>query len=409
MLDKEKIREIYAQVADRIKNVHIGCFEGMDKPMFLISDTYPGVWLEHVYDAVFYAKLEPSAIDVAKNTINYFMDYQTPEGQLPFVLINPAKSGRERSSIAGYSQIQECVSFPELCLEVCEMSGDRALLERSYKSAAAWVSWLRKYRMTTERGLIELFVGYDTGHDNSGRLAGLSCPGLYQKDGVRMNAGCLPENDAVAPIFAVDMNCNFYASNRALEKMANLLGKSEEAAKWASDAAEIKKKLFEHCYDEANAFFYDVDKNGNKRKYLSSTIFHLFLEKVLDKNADAELIEKIYTRHIKNPDEFWTPYPFPSMAVCDPSCKDHKPNNCWGYYTQGLIALRCTRWMDFYGMEKDFDVLCEKWLEAWTNCFDELKMGQELDPFSGKPTECSQWYSSCMLFYTYAARRLNLI
>lgn len=409
MLNKEKIREIYATTADRIKNIHIGCFEGMDKPMLLISETYPGVWLEHVYDSVFYAGLEPSAIDVAKNTIGYFMDYQTDEGQIPFVLMNPAKTGRTLENLAGFSQIQECVSFPRLCLEVCEMSGDRALLERSYQSAKAWVAWLRRHRMTSGRGLIELFVGYDTGHDNSGRLTGLSCQGLYQKDGVRMNAAVLPENDSVAPILAVDMNCNFYASHRALEKMARLLQKNDEAEKWKVDAAQIKSKLFEHCYDENDAFFYDVDKNGNKRKYLSSTIFHLFLEKVLDKDDDAELIQKIYTRHIKNPAEFWTPFPFPSMAMCDPSCREHKPSNCWGYYTQGLIALRCTRWMDFYGFEKDFDELCEKWLQAWTDCYDTLKLGQELDPLSGKPTDCSQWYSSCMLFYMYAARRLKVI
>jgi hypothetical protein len=34
-------------------------------------------------------------------------------------------------------------------------------------------------------------------------------------------------------------------------------------------------------------------------------------------------------------------------------------------------------------------------------------MGQELDPISGVPTECSEWYSSTMLFYLYAAKRLE--
>ena len=31
----------------------------MDKPLFLISETYPGIWLEHVYDSVFYASENP--------------------------------------------------------------------------------------------------------------------------------------------------------------------------------------------------------------------------------------------------------------------------------------------------------------------------------------------------------------
>lgn len=152
---------------------------------------------------------------------------------------------------------------------------------------------------------------------------------------------------------------------------------------------------------------YDADKNGNKRKYISSTIFHLFLEKVLDREEDKELIEKIYIRHIKNDKEFWTNYPFPSMAICDKSCESHADFNCWGYYTQGLIVLRCIRWMDYYNMCKDFDYICEKWLEAWTSCFDYFKFGQEIDPITGEPTKSSEWYSSCMLMYLYAAKRLG--
>ena len=170
----------------------------------------------------------------------------------------------------------------------------------------------------------------------------------------------------------------------------------------------MKEKIFEHCYDEEDAFFYDVDRNGKKRRYRSSTIFHLFLEKVLDPEADAALIGRIYCEHIKNSAEFWTPYPFPSMAVNDPSCAHHVARNCWGYYTMGLIVLRCTRWMDAYGWGGDYDTVCGKWLEAWTKQFDTVPLGQEIDPFTGVATPCSPWYSSGMLSYLYAAHRLGI-
>lgn len=403
-MNLNKVEQICSEIKERISRIHIQTFNGMEKPLFLISDCYPGIWMEHVYDSIFYAKMNPAAVEVAKNTVNIFMDFQTEDGQLPCFILNEAVAPK-----VSYSHIQECVSFPQLCFEVYELSSDLELLKRSYHAAQRWVHWLRTYRMTSGRGLIEMFVGYDTGHDESARLTGLTCPGNWTKDGQKMNAGALPENDPVAPILAVDMNCNFYATHRALEKMARALNLPSDAEKWAADAAVIKQKLFEHCYNEEDAFFYDVDKCGHQRKYLSSTIFHLFLEKVLDPKTDADLITKIYTRHIKNPDEFWTPYPFPSMAVCDPACKNHPQLNCWGYYSQGLIALRCTRWMDAYGMNQDFDVLCKQWLKAWTDCFDTFKLGQELDPISGQPTLSSQWYSSCMLFYLYAAKRLGYI
>ena len=407
--EKDRIRAISDVIEKRIQEKHIGCFTDSDIPLFFISTEYPGIWLEHVYDSVVYAQLYPSAlsIQVARNTIRFFIDHQTEEGKYPCYCRDYKKAGCSPKEALGYSHIQECVSFARLGLEVCEMTGDRILAEELYESAQRWDSWLRKYRMTRGTGLIEMFVGYDTGHDWSGRLQGLSCPDRYEIEGHWMNAKILPPDEQVAPIIAVDMNATFFGTQKALAELARICGRPKEAKAWEKKAAEVKRKLFEFCYDAADAFFYDVDKYGKKRKYLSSTIFHLFMEGVLDKEADKELIQEIYHRHIKNPKEFWTEYPFPSMAACDPSCRDHKTGNCWGYYSEGLIALRCIRWMDAYGFSKDFDHICMKWLRAWTACFNKIKLGQELDPHTGEPTAVSEWYSSCMLFYLYAARRLE--
>ena len=201
------------------------------------------------------------------------------------------------------------------------------------------------------------------------------------------------------------MNCNFYATLTSLSQMADELGLKAEAKEWARQARAVKEKLFEVCFDKDDCFFYDVDKNGNKRKYLSSTIFHLFMERVLDREEDAGLIAEIYRRHISNPNEFATPYPYPSMAINDPSRDRHKCNNSWGYMSMGLIALRSILWMREYGFEKEFDNLCEKFIEIWTNSFDEVKMAQEYDPVTGVPSKCSEWYSSTMLFYLYAVNK----
>lgn len=159
-----------------------------------------------------------------------------------------------------------------------------------------------------------MFYGYDTGHDNSGRLEGMLFKG---------NAGDhipTPEEKEkdVAPIIAIDMNCNFYATEVTLADMARELGLPEDEKNWREKAKDVKKRLFEVCFDKDDCFFYDADKNGNRRKYLSSTIFHLFLEKVLDPEEDAALIREIYERHMSNPDEFNTPFPYPSMGCVRP-------------------------------------------------------------------------------------------
>jgi len=394
------INKICNEIKERIDNIHIKKLGG--KELLLISSQYAGLWLEHVYDAVLYAKMDKSKLYLAKNTIEIFIENQK-DGQYPFRVTE-----QEGKTVFEYSQIQECVSFVTLALEVADMLDDNEFYQKIYDSGVKWIAWMENNRMTLKKGLVEMFVGFDTGHDNSGRLEGISCKGKYiLPGGEHANASVLPPDDEVVPIIAVDLNCNFFGNLMALSKIAEKLGNADDAAFWKRKAQGVKAKLFEICYDEKDVFFYDVDKNGNKRKYLSSTIFHLFLENVLDKETDRELIDKIYTRHIKNEKEFWTNYPFPSMAICDKSCVGHADFNCWGYYTQGLIVLRCIRWMDYYGMGNDFDYICKKWIEAWTRCFDYFKFGQEIDPITGQPTKSSEWYSSCMLMYLYAVERLN--
>ena len=397
--EKMTYKEISKIVKARLVGEHIRCFSGMDKPLLLISAEYPGVWLEHVYDAVFLAKTDREKLYLAENTIDIFIEHQTDEGQLPF------KIGGDGS--VGYSQVQECVSFAGLCLMVYRMNGDMEFLSKVYRASVKWAGWLEKYRMTLGLGLIEMFVGFDTGHDLSGRLEGLMCKGKYYVDGVEQNASVLPEGDDVAPVAAVDMSCNYYRTLTALSEMAGELGLIDESKIWAEKAKAVKDRLFELCFNKEDCFFYDVDKTGNQRKYLSSTVFHLFMEGVLDKEEDKELISELYKRHISNTQEFATPYPYPSMAICDPSVEGHAAANCWGYYSQGLIALRSTLWMKEYGFEKELDNLCKRWVEAWTKHFDKIKMGQELDPITGVPTDCSEWYSSTMLFYLYSAEHLK--
>ena len=65
------------------------------------------------------------------------------------------------------------------------------------------------------------------------------------------------------------MNCNYFATLTALSKMAKELGAESEAEKWSTEAKHVKEKLFEICFDKDDCFFYDVDINGNKRKFLS--------------------------------------------------------------------------------------------------------------------------------------------
>lgn len=400
------VADLYEQIVERIENVNIHMFKNIGKPLFCISKQYSGVWLEHVYDSVFLAMRDKKWLPIAENTINAFIDNQKENGLFPFAIMDNTELCPSAPDTRSYSHVQEVVSFPKLGFMVYEMNGDKAFLKKLYESSKKWVAWYQKYRNTLGTGLVEMFVGFDTGHDNSPRLDGMNFKGRQWLPTRLASAEEVPESDEVAPIVAVDMSSNLYASLVALSKMAEKLEEASEALKWQSEADILKRKLIELCYDSEDCFFYDVDKNGNKRKYKTCAIFHLFMEGVLDKDIDGYIIRDIYEKHISRPDEFATPYPYPSMAINDPSVKDHANFNCWGYYSQALIALRCTMWMDKYGYSEDFDRLCEAFVKAWCENYDKAKIAQEIDPITGVPTSSSEWYSSSMLFYLYAVDRL---
>ena len=397
-----RFREKRDLARERIERFHIRSFEGQPGPIFLISTTYPGVWLEHAFDAVCWAKLnpgDPAAAAVAKNQMRLFLTNQKPDGRLPFHVLDPElMRARERQGrTVGYSQIQECVAFARLCLETYALTGDRGFLLEAYEGCARWDEWLVKNRMPMDTGLIELFCLYDTGHDNSARLADIpvQCP---DPDGK------VPVDAAAVPMLAPDMNAVFYGDRTALAEMAEALGRPEEAAAWRVRAEAVKARMLELLYDPEDEFFYDRDREGNLRRFLSISITNVFTERV----PDQALFDRIYERHMKNPKEFWSPYPFPSLALSDPGCVQDRDGNSWGFYSQGLTALRCMRWMDAYGRSADYDELLYRWACALA-ADDEMQFAQELHPVTGRLSKSSEWYSSAMLLYLYAVRRLGLV
>ena len=52
MPPRERILERYEQAKKRIEDFHIRTFPEQPGPIFLISTAYPGVWMEHAFDAV---------------------------------------------------------------------------------------------------------------------------------------------------------------------------------------------------------------------------------------------------------------------------------------------------------------------------------------------------------------------
>lgn len=393
-IDRADILNNCKTILKRLSEKHIKPFAGDDRPVLMISDTYSGVWLEHFYDAVVYAGLTGDT-SPAVNEFAVFLDNLSPDGRLPcYVADKRGESAAQLKNVC-YTQIQECVSVGSLALMIYEMTRDLAFLKRCYDGIASHVEWQKKYRRTLGTKLIEQFCEYDTGHDNSFRMDGTRPRQWFEK--------CCPDefgrscyDEDFFPLIAPDMNAVFYGDMTALDKMGEILGIENS---YKREAEEVKEEMARLLYDRDDCFFYDVDRRFKKRRFKTCAITSLYAEKLLDK----PLADEIYFKHLRNPLEFWTPYPFPSAARNERLAVKKLKGNCWGYYSEGLTALRTMLWMDFYDKSEDKKHIMNRWLSALT--VSTLRFGQELDPISGKPSECSEWYSSTMLYYLCAAEQ----
>jgi hypothetical protein len=183
--------------------------------------------------------------------------------------------------------------------------------------------------------------------------------------------------------------------------MAQHLGKSSEAQMWQEKAEYLRQGILLYCYDPEDECFYDVDCEGQFVKVRGDALTRVLGEHVVD----ATMFEKIYRRYIRNPTEFWTPYPLPSISIADPAFVTSLPANSWGGASQALTALRAPQWFAYYGKQDDLRILMSRWVDAMTATADFM---QQMNPWTGE-FSTSTGYSPSMLVYLDFVNRLGLL
>lgn len=376
---KKRYNEALSGLAANCKLV-----KGYELPVLFEGGCYQGIWLECApLESLVYGKHAP---EVARATHDAFFRYQREDDYLPCIV-----------SMKGINtgQIQMVVPIAATALETANLIGDEAFLARAYDACSRWDGWLVRNRNTRGTGLCELFCQFDSGHDGSPRLAGLpeACPDM--NPAICPNAGKLP-------YLAPDLSANVYGGRVALAKMAERLGKSDEADMWRDKAEVIRRLIIKHCFDPEDECFYDIDADGKFVRVRGDVLTRVFGEHVVDQ----VMFDRIYERHIKNPESFWTPYPLPSIAADDPSFVKRIPINSWGGASQALTALRAPRWFEHYGKSDDLKHMMTQWVEAILRCPYFM---QQINPWTGEFTECkTKDYSPAMCVFIDFVDRLGL-
>jgi len=207
-------------------------------------------------------------------------------------------------------------------------SNDKDNLESAYKVLKDYNNWYYENRRL-DTGLFFWIHPYESGIDNTPRFG--------SKD--ESEVADMPN------LAAIDVNSYIVRQNETLAKMAEELGRPDEAKLYRKKADELAALVNELMWDEDSGYYYDLEtKTGELVKIRTiASLFPLFAG-IPDKGR-AEIV----LSHVMDPSEFNTDIPLPSVARDE----EEFEKDCWRGPVWTNTAYMVIVGMERYGYNED--------------------------------------------------------
>jgi hypothetical protein len=323
---------------------------------------YNGVWIEtQPMGGEMYAKRN---ITPGMNNMLYLIEFQHENGRMPGLV------GFENDKPHA---VWTCMGdiyfpFPALNMYYWNKKRDKAFLQKVYDAFERFDEYRWRYRDSDGDGCLETWCVWDTGEDNSLRFAG-----------TQLNSGGwigeTPPDDPVFPVESMDYMANSYDMRMTMARISELLGLGKEK-ELREKAKAVQDKIIDYLWDESRGACFDRDRENRTMP----TLVHNNLRLMYHNALTQEMADRFVQEHLLNPDEFWTPFPLPSIAVNDPIFRNGVDND-WGGPPMGLTYQRAIHALENYGYYSIITALGEKLLD---NVGQKNFFSQQFDPFTGE-------------------------
>lgn len=357
------------------------------RPVLQEGGVYRGCWLESTgtISAEVLARFCPRA---AEATFRQFADLQREDGLIPYKVTGGAPAFR---------QIQLVTPPARSVWNHYLLNGrNRAFLERMYEALARFDAWLARHRDTRGTGCVEAFCAFDTGHDLSPRFWHI--PDTPWRD----DPAAYDPDSPLLPLLAPDLTASVYCGRRYLARMAAELGDAAAAARWADAAEETRRALSRHCFDEADGFFYDVDRHGRFVRVQSDALLRVLACEA----ADDALFTASLSRYLLNTRKFFAKYPFTSIAMDDPRFDPHAAYNTWAGAVNFLSLLRAPHAFDHHGRFVELTWVIQPILSALARI---ERFGQVLSPWTGEEGYTEAYSPAILCLLDYVERLCGIL
>lgn len=304
-----------------------------DKRLIKEGATYPNVWLEtQPMGGEHYAKRN---IEVGFNNILIFLQYQRRDGRFPGMI---GREPREENGVVAFFDWMQGYYFLQPALRMYYITGkDESYLRKLYHAAKDFDAYLWSTRDSNGDGCLESWCPWDTGEDNCTRMLNFGA-----EDGC-FGGDVPPKGIGKLPYQSMEYMAYSYANRYNLAIISEMLGLDEKEY-WLSEAEKVRERVKEYLWDDERKACFDRDCDGVTINNLSHTNLRCMYHRLFDR----EMAEAFMEKHLFNPDEFYTPTPFPANAINDPFFKNDKNNN-WSGPCQGLIYQRSIDALHNYG------------------------------------------------------------
>jgi hypothetical protein len=359
--------------------------EWSKKPILYEGGIYLGCWLESTgtINAELLSRFIPS---VSEASYECFADFQREDGQLPYKITEHG---------AAYRQIQMVTPLARSVWNHYLLNGrNKEFLRKMYNAMSRFDEWLSSYRNTRGSGCVEAFCTFDTGHDLSPRF--WHVPDTPHGDDARHYNPDSP----ILPFLAPDLTANVYCQRQYLQRMAEELG--ESGTDWSAKAEASLNSLFTHCFDEQDAFFYDLDRNDEWVRVQSDVLLRVLACEV----GDRDFFDNALRRYLLNTSKFFAKYPFTSLSMDDPRFDPFSSYNSWGGASNFLSLIRTPHAFEHHGRYVELTWVILPILSAFLNV---ERFAQCLSPWTGKEGYTETYSPAILCLLDYVERLSGIL
>lgn len=249
-----------------------------------------------------------------KMLMNHF-DLQKPDGKIPYGVRQTGALDLEEATmpIPGW-----------LAWNIFLWSGDNKLLRKAFYSCRKFHNWWMKNRTDGKSILCNWLTPHETVRDIKEMPVWNIIP--------------------VSELLAVDVNSFILREEEMLSAMALELGIKESHAEFKRLADKRRRLMNELMWDEKERCYFGISRVTNQKVKIKDIAVLMPLFAGVPSEKQAENIAKM----IKNPQEFCTPYPVPTLAVSDKDFgRNVAPPECGkGPNVQGAAPCMGDNWLE---------------------------------------------------------------